>query len=280
MNNMTEDKFTTIEANSVIELKSASKTAKQIVQPAWNATIGWWAGVPRLSEDDKKKLDFWVDEKSKMVLKDGITFNLSNPIDKANWEWIRYCKQVAASVDDLLHSPEAMFYVHIEGREAKQKNSRSIAKFEAQKFVIDDAMENYASRCLLLGMDFEGESPEVMREFLLEKAMETPEDVKRIYTSKNLSIHLLYLTAKKKSLIKESRGVMMYDHHILGVNDEAAIAYLQDPDSKGIVELLERATKPEYFTEKKTTAKETVAENTSDDGEVEEPKKKFGFQKK
>jgi len=64
-----------------------------------------------------------------------------------------------------------------------------------------------------------------------------------------------------------------------GLVTEAGIAYLQDPDSKGIVELLERATKPEYFTEKKTAAKETVGENTSDD-EVEEPKKKFGFQKK
>lgn len=271
---MTEDKFKTIDARSVIELKGASKTSKHTVQPAYDPKTNWWAGVPRLSEDDKKKLDFWVDKNTKLVLRDGITFNLNDPIEKANWEWVRYCKAVAASVDDLLNSPEAMFYVHIEDREAKQKNMRSHAKFEAQRFVMDDSIENYLSRCLLLGMDFENESPEVMKEFLLEKALDSPEDIKRIYTSKNLSIHLLYLTAKKKGLIKESRGVMMYDHHILGVNDEAAIAYLQDPDSNGIAELLERSTKPEYFAEKKVTVVETETEES-----VEEPKK-HGFQKK
>ncbi len=280
---MTEDKFATIDGKAIIELKGSSKTSKHTVQPAWDSTISWWAGVPRLSEDDKKKLDFWIDEKTKIVLKDGITFDLSKPIDAANWKWIRYCKIVAASIDDLLDTPEAMFYVHIEDREAKQKNTRSMNKFEAQKFVIEDSIENYASRCLLLGMDFEGESPEVMREYLLEKALESPAEIKRIYTSKNLSIHLLYLTARKKGLIIESRGVMMYDHHILGVNDEAAIAYLQDPDSKGIVELLERAANPDYFSNEVTKKEkvELVTENAEgEEEEAKEPKKNYGFQKK
>jgi len=279
MNNMTEDKFKLIGDKDIIELKGVAKQAKHKVQPAKDPKTNWYAGLDRLSDEDKRGLKFFTTPDSTVTLRDGMIFDLSNEIDAANWKWVRHCKAVAASLDDLLESPEAMFYVHIEGREAKKKNTRSEARFLAQKFVMEDSIDNYASRCLLLGMDFEGESAEVMKEYLLEQAIEKPESIVRIYTSKNLAIQLLYLTAKKQGKIREQNGALRYDLHVLGINDDTAIAYLQEPDSKGIVELLERDVNPQYFTAKKEKVAEVEVADNDESEEKEEPKK-FGFQKK
>lgn len=274
---MTKDKFDSISDRDVIILKATAKNAKHTVQPAFDPKVNWYAGVPRLSEDDKKKLDFWVDKNSKLTLVDNITFDLSNSIDKANWEWVRHCRAVAASVEDLLQSPEAMFYVHIEDREAREKNKKSEIAYKAQKFIMEDSTDNYSGRCLLLGMDMEDQSTELMKEFLLERAKTDAEEIIRIYSSKNLAIQLLFLTAKKQGKIIEANGVLRYGTSILGVSEEASIAFLQEPDNKELVKLMERDVNPQYFGDMKTS--KTESEST-EETESEEPKKNYNFKKK
>jgi len=51
----------------VIELRSVFKTSKTTIQPVPDG-MGWWLGLPRLSEEDKRKLTYWAEPDSKFVI--------------------------------------------------------------------------------------------------------------------------------------------------------------------------------------------------------------------
>jgi len=77
-------------ANKILEIKSIYKNGKTTVQPVKDPLSGWYKGVPRLSEDDKRKLKFWAEPDSKFVLKEGVIFDLNKEEHRVIWEWIKY----------------------------------------------------------------------------------------------------------------------------------------------------------------------------------------------
>lgn len=249
--------------DQVIEIKAIYKTAgKHTLQPAFNPHTGWWAGVERLSEEEQKKKDYFVtvgktgsesNLNTKIAMKDGHILDLNNKVDRINWEWLKHCPEIAMSFAEA-QSSRALFYVHIEGREAELTNSKTEEMFEAMRLVMEDPTTNYENRALLLNMDMEGERPSVIKEFLLEKAKKDPKSILRIYRDKYMKINLLYLKAKKtnKILVSPNDNVVRYGSTILGVSDDSAIAYLQS--NEDILELLERDVNPEYFITQKTKA--------------------------
>jgi len=243
-------------ADRVIEIKAVYKTTKQIIQPAFDSKLKWWAGVERLSEEQKKEKEYYVvvgetaAEKShlntKITLKDGVIFDLNNDVDRINWDWVKCCPQVAMSFADAQAS-KALFYVHIEGRESEMRTRTIEKRHDAVKLVLEDPATNYVNRALLLNMDMEGERPSVIKDFLLETAEKSPEKIFRIYRDKAMKIHLLFLKGKKMGLIKVDPrdNVITYGTTILGISDESAIAYLQS--NEDILMLLEREVNPDYF---------------------------------
>jgi len=255
-------------SNKVIEIKSVYKTGKHTIQPAWDESAGWYSGVKRLSDEDKKGLHYFITVgetkdrsrlNTKITLKDGLIFDLNKEVDALNWKWVRECKEVAMSMKDA-QSGKSLFYVHIEGREAEVSNAKSDSVFDAMKCIMDDPTTNYANRALLLGMEMDGEPAAVIKEFLLEKAKQKPMDILRVYRDKSVKINLLYVKAKQAGKITTNTtdGVVKYGMTILGVSDESAIAYLQMyPD---ITELLERDVNPEYFAAKKEKSKQSPIE--------------------
>ena len=180
-----EQKENGVASDMIITLKNPNKT-KHTVQPAYDPNVRWYAGIPRLADDDKKGLEYYTEPESRITLYDGIEFDLSKDVDKQNWDWLKHTKEVAADFETFTKSPTATFYVYIEGREAKNKNKRSALTYEATKFVMEDSPTQYEDRALLLGFDMGGDNPEVIKEFLLEQAndIKTAKKVIEIYTSK------------------------------------------------------------------------------------------------
>ena len=256
-------------SDQVIEIKSVYKTGKHTIQPAFDPKLGWWAGVDRLSEKEKEGLNYFVKvglkgeherENTRIVLQDGLTFNLSNEVDRENWKWVKECKDVLAMSYQEAQSSKALFYVHIEGRESEISNKKVELQFKALSLVMEDPMTNYVNRALLLGMDMENERPSTIKEFLLEKAKDKPSDIIRIYEGNTMKLHLLYLMAKKAHKITVgSDNVIKYNEHILGMSDDSAVAYLQS--NKEILGLIERDVQPEYFEEKATKVHESELTN-------------------
>jgi len=240
-----------VPSDKIIELKNPNKT-KHTVQPAFDPATRWYAGVPRMADNAKSGTEFFTDEKSRITLYDGITFDLTVDADRKNWEWLKHLKEIAPDFETYRKSPTATFYVFMEGRESEENNKRSARTFEAQKLIWEDSSTNYEDRALLLGADMTGERPSVIQEYLIELAKDykTADKVIEVYKSNSLSLQLLYLKAKRKGVITEMDGIIKYGLQILGTSDAAAIASLQEPSNKGMVDLIDQETNPEYYSEK------------------------------
>jgi len=254
-----------------IVLKSIYKT-KHTVQPAFDPKSGWWAGVKRISDDDKKSLSYYItvgkgsgdsERNTTLVLEDGMEFDLANERDAINWEWVQHCKEVANSFEEAQKSKVAMFYVFIEGKEAQKDNARTNEKFEALSAVMADSPVHYENRALLLGNDMIGEEVSVIKRYLLDMAENEPKRVLDAYKSKTLQTQLLFLQAKRAGKIEEVNGVIKYGMHILGVSDDSAIAFLQNPENRELMKLIEREINPEYFEEEEDT-QQTTTNNTEE----------------
>ena len=243
------------ESNKKITLRGVYKT-KHTVQPAFDPKKNWWAGVERLTEEDKKKRTYYVtvgmtnDDKEKnttLTLEDGMVFDLTHEVDRINWEWVKHCKEVAGSFEEAQMSKVAMFYVYIDGKEAKKENTKTELEFEAMKLVMEDSPSHYENRALLLGNDMRGEEVSVIKRYLLDEVKNNPSKVINAYKSKSLQTQLLFLQAKRIGAVTETDGVVKFGSHILGVSDESAIAFLQNKDNSELRKLIEQEINPEYF---------------------------------
>jgi hypothetical protein len=259
---MTTKDFTEIEQlengtfrDKKIVIKSVFKTGKHTIQPSFDSSTNWWAGVERLSDREKEDRTYYVTVgetgarskmNTKITLKDGLVFDLNNDVDRINWEWVKHSPVLAMSFSDAQQS-KATFYVHIEGREAEAKISAAEKQFKAMECVMKDPNTNLENRALLLGMDMTGEHPATIKEFLLDTAKKSPEKILRVYRDKSMRINLLFVTARRDGKIKFENEVFKYGNIILGNTEEACIAYLQE--NRDILELLDREVNPQYFVE-------------------------------
>lgn len=250
-------------SDKIIRLKSVfSKTAKTIVQPATDGH-GWYKGVPRLSDDDKKSLIHWAEPQSKFTLKDGTTFDLNDEVQKITWDWVKHCPCIAETYEDCQFTPGAEFYIYLENKEAEKNVSRKELKVKALTLIMEDNSVNYGLRSKLLGVDMDGEKPVVIKEFLMDEAEKDPSRVIAIYESHDVSLRILLMKAKEKGIITiDPSGIYRYGNNVLGMAESSAIGWLQDRGNKHLVEMLEHEVNPEYFVKKDKTlekpSKETV----------------------
>ena len=229
--------------DKIIILKSVFKNGKYTVQPAKNPDKNWFHGVPRLSEDQKKTLDYYVTPESKITLVDGITFDLSDEVQAANWNWVKHCATVCDSFEEVQRTPGAQFYVFMAGREARVANKVSDLKYRAQKHIMEDSPLNYENRALVLDSDLTGESPEEIKQFLLGIAEKQPVRIIAAYEAKDLSIKLLFIRAEKAGSIIQRDGMYLFGNTILGTSRDASIALLRTKENNEILSLLEQEVK-------------------------------------
>jgi len=232
----------------IIVLKALYKTknGKLTVQPAYSQRIGWFLGIPRLSEEEKRKMPYYVTPDSEMTITDGTEFDLNDEIDAANWKWVQHSNRIATSYEEAQSTPGSMFYVHIEEREAGDAVDKTAQLYKALKYVMEDKRLNYPNRARLLGVDMKNESPVVIEEFLLRTAKDSPEDIITIYESSSLSIQLLFYEALDNGLIQKEGSVYKYGTQILGADVDLSVAFLQESRNSKLVELIERDLKPGY----------------------------------
>jgi hypothetical protein len=266
-------------SDKIIVIKSVFKTGKTTVQPVKDGT-GWYLGVARLSEEDKRKLTHWAEPDSKFVLRDGVTFNLNDEAQRITWEWVKHSSCIAPSEEACQHTPGAEFYVYLENEAAAKSISRRELKFDAIKAVLDDNSVNYPMRAELLGVNMDYAAPSVIKDFLLDQAETVPEKVLAIYNGADVSLRLLLLKAKKKGVIfVNDAGFYQYGNVIMGMSEKSVIDWLQDKAHKHLVEMIEKETHPEYFVKESepAAADAAIAPQIGPNGEIPEGYKKGPF---
>lgn len=244
-------------SDKVIVLKSVFKQGKTTVMPVPNE-MGWYLGIPRLSEDEKRKLAHWAEPDAKCVLRENKTFDLNDDAQRVTWEWVKHSPCICETKDAVQHTPGAEYYIHLENEEAKKNVSRYELKNKASDYVLNDSPTNYQMRIELLGIEMSGDSPWILKEFLLEQADTNPEKIIAIYCSKDISIKLLLLKALKKNIIRIGEGgLYMYGSNVLGTSEASAVVWMSESDNAEIVKVLQREIDPEYYKkEEKPKAKE------------------------
>ncbi len=252
--------------DKIIKLKSVYKTGKARIQPVADGR-GWYKGVERLSEDEKKKRTYWAEKDSKLLVKDGIEFDLNKDEDKVTWNWAKHSSIIAMSEEECQMSPVAEFYVYVEEEEAQEDVARYETKYKALDHIMQDSPINYEQRVLLLGIDMSGASPTVIKQYLLSIAETAPEKIIRIYEAHDISLRLLLLKAiKNKIVVVDGSGMYRYGNTIMGMSENTTISWMGDSDHKEIVEMMDRETNPTLYEDKEiasiqpsqTTTKKTT----------------------
>ena len=231
------------EVNEIITLKSIySKDRRLVIQPVFDSKSRWYLGVPRLSEEQKKGLEFWTEPESKLEITNNYTFNLADPVDQANWKWAQHCPGIAGSFEECQKSKDALFYVDNEELESQKALDSDDVLLEALTFIKKDRDDMLANRARLMGYDMEGDTPKTIRAFLnkLAKDPKTVQKVLSCYTSNSVAIHLLFLKSRDKDIIKQENGAFIYGSSVLGVTEEAVITSLQDPVNSELVKEIEK----------------------------------------
>ncbi len=255
--------------DKIIEIKSIYKNGKTTVQPVKNPLSGWYKGVDRLSENDKRDLKFWAEPDTKFILKEGVVLDLNKEEHRVIWKWLRYQPCLAMSYEEA-QGGLAEFYVHLEHKEAVKSVSRKKIKFQAMKFITEDNASNYPLRVKLLGINMDGDDPVVIENFLLERADAEPEKIIKLYMDKLLSLRILLMKAvEKRKVIIDPTGAYRYGTMFLGMSEESALDWMNSPDNKSVIGLLEAEVNPEYFREE-----DTVDEVEEEEVAVIEPVKK------
>lgn len=248
-----------IPSDKIITLKSVFKTGKTTLQPVRDE-LGWYKGVERLSDDQKKSRIHWVEPETKFQIKDGTTFDLNDAVQKLNWEWVKHAPCIAMSQEECQFTPGAEFYVYLENKEAEKSVSKRELKLKAMQLVMDDNSANYNMRVKLLGINMDGESPIVLKDYLLEQAERESAKVIAIYESHDVSARILLMKAKEKNIIAiGTGGIYRYGNNVLGMTENSAVNWLTDRGNKHLVEVLEQEVNPEYF-EVKDKPSKTSAE--------------------
>jgi len=236
--------------DKLIEIKSIYKNGKTTVQPVKDPLSGWYKGVERLSENDKRDLKFWAEPSSKFVLQEGIVLDLNDPQHKVIWSWLRYQSCLAMSYEECQSRPAAEFYVHLQHKEAVKSVTRKKLKYQAMKFISEDNAANYPLRVKLLGINMDGEDPVVIENFLLDRADTEPTKIIKLYKDKFLSLRMLLMEAvSKRKILIEPSGAYRYGNMFLGMTEDSALDWMNASENASVVRLLEEDVHPEYFKE-------------------------------
>lgn len=259
---------TVLNDNKII-IRSVYKITKAKFEPAINPITRRYAdcvrpvdsnGDVRLTDEDRKKGRFVIPENANIEIYDGKEFDLSNEIDSAWWEAIRYSKRIAQDRFERNEKGElvidgskvryggAEFYVERPGHEAKLRNNKQRSIFDAKAYIYQDTSEGLLNKVKLLGHTMLGRPIDEVEQYLVDYAERDPERIKDLYTGADTQLRLLLIDAIDKQVIFRKDGLYQYgDKIVLGATENSVIMWFKNPDNKKLFEMLKREVYPEYY---------------------------------
>lgn len=218
-----------------------------------------------LSQDEMNDpmRDYFIAEDADIVVTDGTTFDLSDPLQYNKWMCIRDSDLIVPSRDtrnvdgtlaidgNKVRYGIAELYVDVPGEESERSVSKKKKITEAWTYIGKDSKSGRLTRCKLLGKDMSNAPDSDVEDYLYQRAQANPDEVIELYKGGDMSLKLLLIEAKQKGIIVRKDGMFTYADNILGATDEAVILFFKIPLNKPIVEQISFETFPEYAPVKK-----------------------------
>jgi hypothetical protein len=117
---------------------AGNKTPHCYIQPMKNRNSGWYYGVDKLTEEQKRTALWFVDPEGEpnelnfAHIKHNTFFNLESDKDRIILEWLLECSKIALSKDDANSDPEATYYVY----SALAEKTKTLEKFKLKDEII------------------------------------------------------------------------------------------------------------------------------------------------
>lgn len=190
------------------------------------------------------------------IIEDGISFNLDDVIDKANWEAIEFCNWIAKdryqrdAAGNLLIDGGAKrygvadLYVERPGEVTKAKVSRKQLIHTACSYIYEDSEQGKIKKCRVLGRNLSTAIPADILDFLVEYAEKSPQVIIDLYEGEDWKMHLFILDAIDKGVIKKKDSIYNYEDKMLGGSIESVIILLKDIKFRKMLDSIKRETYP------------------------------------
>lgn len=223
--------------------------------------------------------EYFVKETDSFVVKSGTDFDLSNDVEKKNWEAIKFSDLIFDSkgkfdekgnvvVEPTDKIPaSAIFTVERIADETKKRNDSKRLKNKALNFIYQDSDTGLALKAKVLGCFIKNSTREEIEEFVTNFAEKNPEKVIELYTGSDMKLHLIFLYAKEKNILINKGGIYVYgESNMIGRTEDDCVKFFKEPNNKVITDKIikELSDVLKDVEDKKEATQETTQESVED----------------
>lgn len=223
-----------------------------------------------MSDEERNKLAngdiVLFKEDHTFIITDGMVFDLTNKVDKATWEAIKYCPLIAPELTAknpdgtyMIHGTTdrkevkhrrygiAELYIDRPGIEAQRRVSRKKKVLEACNYIVNDSKgaDGRLMKAKLLGKHMTNMPSTDVEDYLLAVAEKDPDKIIKLYTGEDLDLRLLLVEARDKGVVIIKNKMYLYGSRPIGATEEAAIEWMKRSDNQKFVEMMKQDTFPE-----------------------------------
>lgn len=235
------------------------------------------------AERNDPNSQYFIPEDEDIVVRDGTTFNLDNPLERNRWLAIKDSFLIVPSRDardekgnlkidgDKNRYGMAELWIDIPGQESEKSVNRKKLITQAWTFIGGDSVDGRLTKCKLLGKNFRNAPSADVEDFLYQRAQKDPQEIINLYTSGDVALKLMFIDARDKNIIRRNDGLFKYGDTILGATEESVIYYLKLAQNKAILDQIKYETYPDYIPKTKAdiaaveSAREIIEEKKAEE---------------
>lgn len=204
-----------------------------------------------ISEELRQSLSYLITPDSEIVLSDGKTVDLDrDPIDRANWIWLRKHPYLTLDKKSCLASRDARFYIEDPVQEAERRVISARSKDKARYIIqYDSSRDTLVKSASLLGnLGADSMTTGVLQDYLLQQADVIPDMVLEAIAPSNIertNVKLMYVDLFKRRLIQRGNaGQFRFggENGIpLGHTEDLVVDFMLDSKNAEAVTMMESA---------------------------------------
>ena len=170
------------------------------------------------AERNDPRSAYFLPEDLDIVVTEGTTFDLSDPLQYNKWMAIKDNDLIAPTRDskdadgnflidgDKKRYGIAELYVDIAGEDSERSINRRKLIHEAEEYVFKDSENGILTKCRLLGRNMKNAPFTDAKDYLLQEADKHPQKIIDLYTGQDSGIQLMLLDAKEQNIIRKING--------------------------------------------------------------------------
>jgi hypothetical protein len=201
---------------------------------------------------------YYIPEDADIIVTEGTTFNLDDPLENNKWLAIKDSVLIAPTRDakdengnliidgDKYKYGQAEIWVDIPGEESEKTVKRKQLIAKAYIYIENDSVDGRLTKCKLLGKNLRNAPASDVQAYLYDEADKNPLKVIDLYTNGDTALKLLIIDAKERNVVRKKDGLYVYGESVLGATDDALMMYLKTATNKKILDLIKREVYPEF----------------------------------